>query len=127
MLSHTLQSRGEAALADRLALSAATTEGSHLATADFHGWLAERGRANAFRVDRIPFAELQGWSFEESTGNLVHRSGRFFTVEGLHVTERDGPYGDGPYARLVPAHHQAARGRHPGHPRQGVRRGTCTS
>ncbi|MFF5002847.1 NDP-hexose 2,3-dehydratase family protein [Streptomyces phaeochromogenes] len=98
MLSHTLRSRGEAALADRLALSAATTEGSQLATADFHGWLAERGRANAFRVDRIPFAELQGWSFEESTGNLVHRSGRFFTVEGLHVTERDGPYGDGPYA-----------------------------
>ncbi|AVH55998.1 MULTISPECIES: NDP-hexose 2,3-dehydratase family protein [Streptomyces] len=98
MLSHTLQPRAGTDLPGRLALSAATSRGARLATADFPGWLAARGRANAFRVDRVPFAELQGWSFEERTGNLVHRSGRFFTVEGLHVTERDGPYGDGPYA-----------------------------
>ncbi|WRZ95448.1 NDP-hexose 2,3-dehydratase family protein [Streptomyces sp. NBC_01007] len=85
-------------LANRLALSAATTQGTHRATAGFADWLAERGRANAFRVDRIPFARLDGWSFHDTTGNLVHRSGRFFTVEGLHVTERGDPYGDGPYA-----------------------------
>ncbi|GAA2062663.1 MULTISPECIES: NDP-hexose 2,3-dehydratase family protein [Streptomyces] len=85
-------------LADRLARSAATTRGAHLPTDGFTDWLAERGRLNTFRVDRIPFAALDGWSFEEPTGNLAHRSGRFFTVEGLRVTERDGPYGDGPYA-----------------------------
>ncbi|MGO4427768.1 NDP-hexose 2,3-dehydratase family protein, partial [Streptomyces sp. MCAF7] len=90
--------RGDERLTDRLALSAATTEGAHLATGDFREWLAERGRANEFHVERIPFDRLNGWSFEETTGNLTHRSGRFFTVEGLHVTERDGPYGDGPYA-----------------------------
>ncbi|MER6141291.1 NDP-hexose 2,3-dehydratase family protein [Streptomyces sparsogenes] len=90
--------RGDGRLAERLALSAATTEGAHLATGDFRDWLAERGRAHEFQVERIPFDRLDGWSFEESTGNLTHRSGRFFTVEGLHVTERDGPYGDGPYA-----------------------------
>nr|BAV17016.1 putative NDP-hexose 2,3-dehydratase [Streptomyces sp. TK08046] len=99
MLPLTLQARDTAQqLADRLTRSAATTRGVHLSTDDFPDWLAERGRVNAFRVDRIPFADLDGWSFEENTGNLVHRSGRFFTVEGLHVTERDGPYGDGPYA-----------------------------
>ncbi|GAA4227730.1 NDP-hexose 2,3-dehydratase family protein [Actinomadura meridiana] len=98
MPSPILQPRHDAELADRFALSAATTRGAHLSTGDFGEWLAERGRANEFHVKRVPFADLDGWSFEEATGNLVHRSGRFFTVEGLHVTEMDGPYGDGPYA-----------------------------
>ncbi|MFF9852783.1 NDP-hexose 2,3-dehydratase family protein [Streptomyces litmocidini] len=89
--------RGVPGLAARIALSAATTQGAHLRTEDFHAWLDERRRANAFRIDRIPFAGLEGWAFEEGTGNLVHHSGRFFTVEGLHVVEEAGPYGDGPY------------------------------
>lgn len=85
-------------MTERLGLSSATFHGSHLPTDRFSAWLAERGSVNAFRVDRIPFAELDGWSFEDTTGNLVHRSGRFFTVEGMRVTERDEPYGNGPYA-----------------------------
>ncbi|MBP2403820.1 NDP-hexose 2,3-dehydratase family protein [Streptomyces syringium] len=88
-----LRPRRDSALPDRLARSAATTEGAHLRTEDFTGWLAERGRAHAFQVDRIPFAALDGWSFEDGTGNLTHRSGRFFTVEGLKVTGGPGPYG----------------------------------
>ncbi|WP_432067599.1 NDP-hexose 2,3-dehydratase family protein [Streptomyces sp. C10-9-1] len=82
--------------AERLALSAATVHGAHLATAEVPGWLAERRRAHVFRVERIPLAELDAWSAEPGTGNLVHRSGRFFTVEGMHVVEHDGPAGDGP-------------------------------
>ncbi|MFD5035408.1 NDP-hexose 2,3-dehydratase family protein [Streptomyces sp. NPDC058405] len=98
MPSHIIQTRENKSLPDRIALSAAAAQGAHLRTEDFGDWLAERGRANTFRVERIPFAELDGWSFQESTGNLVHRSGRFFTVEGLHVTEEGEPHGDGPYA-----------------------------
>ncbi|OII69427.1 NDP-hexose 2,3-dehydratase family protein [Streptomyces sp. CC77] len=96
--TRTLQPRESTGLADRLALSRAATEGSHLRTDDFADWLAARGRAHAFRVERIPFAELDGWSFHEPTGNLAHRTGRFFTVEGLHVTEEGPPHGDGPPA-----------------------------
>nr|WP_107058664.1 NDP-hexose 2,3-dehydratase family protein [Streptomyces rimosus] len=78
----------------RFARSAAVTDGAHLALADFPGWLAERGRAGTFRVERIPFADLEGWSFAPDTGNLVHRTGRFFSVEGLHATSDSGPYRD---------------------------------
>ncbi|MCN9242412.1 NDP-hexose 2,3-dehydratase family protein [Streptomyces sp. RY43-2] len=98
MSSPSLQTRADTKVPARIARSAATTRGAHLRTEDFGGWLADRGRAHAFQVERIPFAELDGWSFQESTGNLVHRSGRFFTVEGLHITEEGEPYGDGPYA-----------------------------
>ncbi|MGW7514418.1 NDP-hexose 2,3-dehydratase family protein [Streptomyces sp. NPDC054796] len=93
----TLRAREDREQADRIALSAATTHGAHLRTEDVRAWLAERRRAHVFQVDRIPFAELDAWEFEHGTGNLVHRSGRFFTVEGMHVVEHDGPYGDGPY------------------------------
>ncbi|MFG2695680.1 NDP-hexose 2,3-dehydratase family protein [Kitasatospora sp. NPDC048407] len=88
----TARPRGDAAPAARIARSAAATEGARLSTAAFADWLAGRGRANDFTVRKIPFAELNGWSFAEGTGNLVHRSGRFFSVEGLHVTLDDGPY-----------------------------------
>ncbi|MCX4591818.1 NDP-hexose 2,3-dehydratase family protein [Streptomyces sp. NBC_01549] len=88
-----LRTRADRAVADRLARSAAAVgAGAAMTTDAFPDWLAERGRAHRFRVDRIPFADLEDWSFAPDTGNLVHRSGRFFTVEGLHVTRGEGPF-----------------------------------
>ncbi|MEV5567963.1 NDP-hexose 2,3-dehydratase family protein, partial [Streptomyces sp. NPDC052196] len=37
---------------------------------------------------------LDGWSFAGTTGNLTHRSGRFFTVEGMRVSVDSGPFRD---------------------------------
>ncbi|MGW6055051.1 NDP-hexose 2,3-dehydratase family protein [Streptomyces sp. NPDC055189] len=82
---------------ERLALSAAATSGAYMTSGEVRDWLTERRAAGGFHVERIPFAALDGWSFEEGTGNLAHRSRRFFTVEGLHVVENGEPYGDGPY------------------------------
>ncbi|MEV7525744.1 NDP-hexose 2,3-dehydratase family protein [Streptomyces sp. NPDC091371] len=93
-----LQPRQSTALGTRLAISAATPDGVHLRTADFADWLADRGRAQVFQVDRIPFDALDGWSFEPGSGNLRHRTGRFFTVAGLHVRQEGEPLGDGPAA-----------------------------
>ncbi|MFC8086915.1 NDP-hexose 2,3-dehydratase family protein [Streptomyces sp. NPDC057340] len=77
--------------ADLLAGSAQLTdEGTQLATADFAGWLAHRGREHASSVRRIDFTDLKGWHFLGQTGNLVHQSGRFFTVEGLRVRTSAG-------------------------------------
>ncbi|MFF3752526.1 NDP-hexose 2,3-dehydratase family protein [Streptomyces sp. NPDC002018] len=87
-----LRSRLDRELPHRFARSAATPESSHLRTEDVAGWLDERRATHRFQVDRIPFAELDGWSFQQDTGNLVHRSGRFFTVEGLRVATTSGPY-----------------------------------
>ncbi|RCV52883.1 NDP-hexose 2,3-dehydratase family protein, partial [Marinitenerispora sediminis] len=64
--------------------------GHGMRTADFADWFAERTRAHRFRVERIPLAELDGWSFSPGTGNLTHRSGRFFTVEGLRAAGDEG-------------------------------------
>jgi oxidase EvaA len=86
-----LRPRRATGLPERLARSAAAGQGHHLGTDELPEWLARRRAAGRFRVSRVPFAELDGWSFAAGTGNLVHRSGRFFSVEGLHVTSEDGP------------------------------------
>ncbi|WP_051717466.1 NDP-hexose 2,3-dehydratase family protein [Streptomyces sp. NRRL F-5727] len=54
--------------------------------AAFHGWFADRCTANAYRVRRVPLEDLEGWSTEAGSGDLVHGSGRFFSVRGLDVT-----------------------------------------
>ncbi|MFC9975273.1 NDP-hexose 2,3-dehydratase family protein [Spirillospora sp. NPDC127200] len=74
--------------AARVAASAAvTTSRTSPGTLD---WLAGHQR-RALPVERLPLAELDGWSFAPGSGNLRHRSGRFFTVEGLHAHTDHGP------------------------------------
>jgi oxidase EvaA len=84
-----LKARQDATLADRVARSAAQRSGE---TADeIRGWLDQRRKEVPFAVDRIPFGALDAWSFAPETGNLVHRSGRFFSVEGLRVSVGEQP------------------------------------
>lgn len=54
---------------------------------EFRRWWADRLAQGRFQVERIPFEALRDWMFDPHTGNLAHRSGRFFTVEGLQVRE----------------------------------------
>jgi dTDP-4-dehydro-6-deoxy-alpha-D-glucopyranose 2,3-dehydratase len=95
MMIHTvLKTRCDDELPHRFARSAAAIEnGVSMRTKEFPDWLAARTRAFQYRVDRITFAELDGWSFAHTTGNLFHRSGKFFSVEGLSVT-RGAEYSD---------------------------------
>ncbi|GAB1338458.1 NDP-hexose 2,3-dehydratase family protein [Streptomyces sp. E-15] len=86
-----LRSLVDEELPHRFARSAAAREGARLRTEEVADWLAERRAAHSFRVDRIPFERLDGWSFREDGGDLAHHSGRFFTVEGLRVTSTAGP------------------------------------
>lgn len=72
--------------ARRMTASAVATDGVLMSTARFHEWLAARAAANSFRVERIPFARMKGWLFAPGTGNLVHHTGRFFSVDGLEVS-----------------------------------------
>ncbi|MFD3612344.1 NDP-hexose 2,3-dehydratase family protein [Streptomyces atroolivaceus] len=77
--------------AGRLALSAATTEGALMRTGDVVRWLGERRRRNRFQVERIPFDQMDSWYFDDGTGDIRHRSGGFFTVEGLRARTGHGP------------------------------------
>jgi oxidase EvaA len=84
---------------DRCRDAARFTESAALAgepshAADTARWLAERRSAYRFDLRRVPFAAMPDWFFEPSTGNLAHRTGRFFSVEGVEVVTNYGPVGD---------------------------------
>lgn len=77
--------------AARLAVSARATESP--VSPDIDGWLAGK-RRQPFESTVIALDELvepEGWRFAPVTGNLEHHSGRFFTVEGIHVQRNNGP------------------------------------
>ena len=57
--------------------------------ADTLPWIASRRAASPFSVERRPLGSLDGWSFDPN-GNLGHRSGKFFRIEGLRVRTNSG-------------------------------------
>jgi oxidase EvaA len=78
----------DTSLARRLAISADTIRRPARAHLD---WLADRCRRRPFVVTEVPFARLDGWGFAPEADHLVHRTGRFFSIEGIHVRTDYGP------------------------------------
>ncbi|WP_328663556.1 NDP-hexose 2,3-dehydratase family protein [Streptomyces sp. NBC_00328] len=78
-------------LAQRVARSAATLATPTSTLDGFRAWWQRQQAADTTRVERIPFDELRSWAFERQTGNLVHDSGSFYTIEGLRVHRDSGP------------------------------------
>ncbi|WP_037859005.1 NDP-hexose 2,3-dehydratase family protein [Streptomyces sp. NRRL S-340] len=72
-------------LALRFALSAQAHDSAITPNAGFRRWFTAQRRAKRYDVRRVPFSALAGWHFQDGTGNLVHESGRFFSIEGLDV------------------------------------------
>mgnify|MGYP006269459951 CR=1 FL=1 len=61
--------------------------------AEFPAWIERQRVSQRLAVTRIPFAELDQWHFAPDPCRLLHRSGKFFVVEGMRV-ETD--YGKNP-------------------------------
>jgi oxidase EvaA len=84
-----LRARQDQTARGLLARSLATRRGAFLADAAVGAdWLATRAQAHRHEVARVPLAEVDGWSTQPGTGNLMHRSGKFFMVAGLDVSVR---------------------------------------
>jgi oxidase EvaA len=57
---------------------------------DILAWIRKRNKEVMVRINRVPFKALTNWVFDPLTGNLCHESGKFFSVEGIHVVLDDG-------------------------------------
>lgn len=57
----------------------------------FFGWLEDQRARRSLAVRRVAFADLDQWRFGEVPLRLEHRSGKFFTIEGLRVESDFGP------------------------------------
>ncbi len=88
--------------------SALAQDGAFCRTDEILSWLAARGDGNRLRVERVRFDELGQWTSDESTGDLVHRSGKFFRVHGVrvrttlgHIRDWDQPIIDQPEVGIL--------------------------
>jgi dTDP-4-dehydro-6-deoxy-alpha-D-glucopyranose 2,3-dehydratase len=52
---------------------------------DILNWIERRNREVKVEISKMPFRSLDKWVFEEETFNLKHETGKFFSIEGLHV------------------------------------------
>jgi len=65
--------------------SALTEENPFFNTDQIIRWLKERNEAIKVSVTKIPFKELDHWFFDNKKGALKHKSGYFFSIEGVQV------------------------------------------
>ncbi|WP_045218723.1 NDP-hexose 2,3-dehydratase family protein [Desulfonatronum thioautotrophicum] len=56
----------------------------------FRDWFADYRQNHRFDVIRRGLEQLDGWHFQKDNGNLVHHTGRFFSIEGLDVRTNFG-------------------------------------
>ncbi|MDF1672023.1 MAG: NDP-hexose 2,3-dehydratase family protein [Vicingaceae bacterium] len=70
--------------------SALTTDNPLMSTTRFMDWLEEKKKDVNHIITPIPFADMQDWKFEETTGNLIHNSGKFFSIEGIDINTNWG-------------------------------------
>ena len=48
-------------------------------------WLKRRRSEVAVHIEKIRFPDMQQWYFDPRDGNLRHQTGKFFSIDGLHV------------------------------------------
>ncbi|MBI4678161.1 MAG: NDP-hexose 2,3-dehydratase family protein [Elusimicrobia bacterium] len=70
--------------------SARTETGRFIGTEDLLKELAVRQADPRYKVEAVSWDRLEGWKFDQATGNLVHGSGRFFSIEGIRVSTNFG-------------------------------------
>lgn len=66
------------------------TDGPSGSVDDVLAWVRLRNQEVIVRINRKPFSELKDWRFDPTSGNLCHESGKFFSIEGIHVFKDDG-------------------------------------
>lgn len=67
-----------------------TQENPYNTTDEVVAWIERRNREIEVLVEEVPFADLKGWHFDKTTGNLVHDSGKFFSIVGIDVQTNTG-------------------------------------
>jgi len=70
--------------------SSLSKEGSFIKTEEFINWLDIRKQAVNVNIEKIKFSELVNWGFDATSTDLIHDSGKFFSIEGIKVTTNWG-------------------------------------
>lgn len=76
-------------LYDKFLRSCLTEENPFNSTEDALNWIKQQNKEILVDVKQIPFSKMRDWYFDENK-NLRHKSGKFFSIEGLAVSTNYG-------------------------------------
>src|SRR6266849_5686928 len=65
--------------------SVLTVENAQASEDQLLHWLDEKQRSTVVKITPIDFCRMRSWAFAGDTGNLIHESGKFFSIEGITV------------------------------------------
>ncbi|ONI92328.1 NDP-hexose 2,3-dehydratase [Saccharothrix sp. ALI-22-I] len=83
--SAPLSPKVDAVTPRHIARSAACRDGGITTLDTFRQWFSDLRRRDLTNVVLTALDDLPGWNTDPRTGDIGHRSGKFFTVEGLEV------------------------------------------
>lgn len=72
-----------------LIISSLTEHNPQMSTAEVVQWIEDLNQRTTFKIQKIPLARMEGWDFDKR-GNLRHRSGKFFSIEGVRIQTNYG-------------------------------------
>lgn len=78
-------------VADPSLRSAVLADGPRVSLKAVEAWLEAERAAQPMTVRRVPLAAMTAWRLGGTPRALTHASGRFFSVEGVHVETDIGP------------------------------------
>ena len=53
-------------------------------------WLEEKRKSYPVKTQEVGIKDLEGWSVDPDSGNIHHKSGKFFTIMGIRVSSAKG-------------------------------------
>jgi len=56
----------------------------------FQTWFKGKCQSDKFSVQKIHLEQMEKWQFDDAKSRLFHESGRFFSIEGIHVKTNFG-------------------------------------
>lgn len=65
--------------------SAFAHRGSFKSTHEIIQWIKEQNRRVNVKITKTNFKDLSLWSYDENSGNIIHDSGKFFSIDGIAV------------------------------------------
>jgi oxidase EvaA len=67
-----------------------TDENPFNSTKDVLDWIKEQNKVVNVSVEKVKFSELENWNYNKNNGNIVHSSGKFFSIDGIRVSTNWG-------------------------------------
>ncbi len=65
--------------------SAFKTDSDVFPNSVFKEWIKAKNQEVKVNITEVPFEKLNKWKVEKETGNIVHETGKFFSIEGIKV------------------------------------------